>query len=136
MSYNEKSLENLTSGGFADHPENINKSGRPKKLTTDILEDLEANGIKGVSSKQVQEVIEVMLNCTQNQLQTYAKRKGQPYIINVMAQHLLDSKGSTKALDMLLDRAHGKATQRQQISVGVEPPQSLGELYEAEGEDE
>jgi len=137
MSIHPNSLENLKkSNGFADHPENINRNGRPRKLTTDILEDLESNGIQGVSAKQVQSIIEVMLNCTKTQLETYAGAKGQPYVINVMAQHLLDSKGSTKVLDSILDRAHGKATQRQEIRVGAAPPQSLDELYEAETDDE
>ena len=137
MSIHPNSLENLKkSNGFADHPENINRDGRPKKLTTDILQDLKGSGIVNVSAEQVTSIIEVMLNCTKKQLQTYAKAKGQPYIVNIFAQHLLDSKNSTKVLDALLDRAYGKSTQRQEILVGPKPPESLDELYEAETDDE
>jgi len=132
MPIHPNSLKNLEKGGGFDvHPENINRKGRPPKLTKDVLNTLQENGVDRVDSTQIRQTIETLLNCTKRELETYSKAKGQPFAVNVLAQHLLNAKDDTTFFNSLLDRAQGKATERKEIT-HTTAPQSLSELYEAE----
>jgi len=132
MPIHPNSIKNLEKGGGFDvHPENINRKGRPPKLTKDVLNTLQENGVDRVDSTQIRQTIETLLNCTKRELETYSKAKGQPFVVNVLAQHLLNAKDDTTFFNSLLDRAQGKATERKEIT-HTTAPQSLSELYEAE----
>jgi len=132
MPIHPNSIKNLEKGGGFDvHPENINRKGRPPKLTKDVLNTLQENGVDRVDSTQIRQTIETLLNCTKRELETYSKAKGQPFAVNVLAQHLLNAKDDTTFFNSLLDRAQGKATERKEIT-HTTAPQSLSELYEAE----
>jgi len=132
MPIHPNSIKNLEKGGGFDvHPENINRKGRPPKLTKDVLNTLQENGVDRVDSTQIRQTIETLLNCTKRELETYSKAKGQPFVVNILAQHLLNAKDDTTFFNSLLDRAQGKATERKEIT-HTTAPQSLSELYEAE----
>jgi len=132
MAQHPNSLKNLEKRKpFKPGDPRINRQGAPRKLTKNILSELEANGIDKVSGKQVRETIETLLNCTQKELKNYANASRQPFIVNVLANHLLEAKDDTRFLNSLLDRAQGKATERKEIT-HTTAPQSLSELYNAE----
>jgi len=118
--------------GFQKNPQNINTDGRPRKLVGQVVKELNEKGVKNVTAQQVVGTIETLLNCTESAIKRYATDSKQPMFIRMIAQHMMDAEDNSKILEMLLDRAHGKAVQKQQIEVGPKPPQSLDELYDQE----
>jgi len=85
-----------------------NEAGRPRKMVSQVLKDLEGAGIENVTKQQVIGCIETLLNCTQDDLESYARDKGHSVLIRMVARHLLKSGDNEKILSMLLDRAFGK----------------------------
>lgn len=97
----EENKDNTTSnnpegkGGFGDHPENINKNGRPPKnwAWADLIEDA------------VDEMVDYKDN-EGNKLSIEVKKA----LIKKLVQLALS--GSTKAINILFDRTEGKPLQR------------------------
>lgn len=111
--------ENIIGKGFDKRPENINKNGRPRKLVTGIISELEKQGIERVKNDQVIQAFEMLFNCTQEQLTEYAADKEQPMLIRIVAKNMLDKKGF-EIVEKMMDRAHGKATQKTDLTSGGE----------------
>jgi len=60
-----------------------------------------------------------MIQLTQQQLEAYGKDNTKPMIIRIIAKSMLSGKGFD-VIEKMLDRAHGKATQREETSMKVE----------------
>ena len=57
-----------------------NEAGRPRKMVSQVLKDLGDAGIENVTKQQVVGAIETLLNCTQADLEKYAKDKAIRYL--------------------------------------------------------
>ena len=88
-----------------------NPNGRPRKMISQVLKDLGDAGIENVTKQQVVGAIETLLNCTQADLEKYAKDKAHSVLIRMVARHMLKSGDNEKIMDMLLNRAFGKPDQ-------------------------
>lgn len=91
--------------------ESGNPNGRPRKLVSSVLKGMKTAGVEPVSAAQVAEVMETMLNATKNELLATAQDESQPFLIRIVAKELLSKQGWF-VLSSMLDRAHGKAAQR------------------------
>jgi hypothetical protein len=91
--------------------ESGNINGRPRKLVSSVLKGMKDSGVEAVSALQVAEVMETMLNATKAELVQTAQDDTQPFLLRIVAKELLSKQGWF-VLSGMLDRAHGKAAQR------------------------
>ncbi len=68
-------------------------------------------GVEPVSAIQVAEVMETMLNATKAELVATAQDETQPFLLRITAKELLSKQGWF-VLSSMLDRSHGKPSQR------------------------
>jgi len=95
-----------------------NPYGRPTKLVSQVLKDLKEAGAEAVSPGQVSDVITVLLNLPVEMVKKIAEDKKLPILIQRTARRFAGS--SDKDWDWVLsnnlDRAHGKATQKTDVT--------------------
>lgn len=96
----------------------LNPYGRPTKLVSQVLADLKEAGAEAVSPSQVSDVITVLLNLPVEMVKKIAEDKKLPILIQRTARRFAGS--SDKDWDWVLsnnlDRAHGKALQKQDVT--------------------
>lgn len=80
---NKKGNPDILKHGFAAHPENIHRGGRPKKIFT-ILKD------QGYSKDDIQTAFGQLAWYTLEELKVMAaKTKGQPAIVSIVANQFI-----------------------------------------------
>lgn len=92
--------------------ESGNLKGRPPKLVSSVLKELREAGYARVSSAEVSEMCETMLNAPTEVLRTLEQDKSGPLSVRILAAALLRKKGGFEVLQTVLDRAHGKVKQQ------------------------
>ena len=96
----------------------LNPYGRPTKLVSQVLKDLKEAGAEAVSPSQVSDVISVLLNLPKEMITKIAADPKLPILVQRTARRFVGS--SDKDWDWVLsnnlDRAHGKATNRHEVS--------------------
>jgi len=88
--------------------ESGNKNGRPRKLVTETILQLQALGIKEVTAQEVKAVYMSLINATIKELETLGKDKTQPAIVRIVISQILSKKGYD-IIERMLDRSIGKA---------------------------
>lgn len=95
-----------------------NPYGRPTKLVSQVLKDLKEAGAEAVSPGQVSDVISVLLNLPKDMITKIAADQKLPILVQRTARRFVGS--SDKDWDWVLsnnlDRAHGKAVQKTDVS--------------------
>lgn len=89
-----------------------NPDGRPKKLFSHIIDQLKTEGYKRVSPAQVSEAYELIMNLDEAKIKLIEDDKEAPMLMRVVAKRILDKKGDMDMLEKVIDRAHGKAKQK------------------------
>lgn len=96
----------------------LNPYGRPTKLVSQVLKDLKEAGAEAVSPGQVSDVISVLLNLPKDMITKIAADQKLPILVQRTARRFVGS--SDKDWDWVLsnnlDRAHGKAVQKTDVS--------------------
>ena len=95
-----------------------NPNGRPVKLFSEIAAEWKARGVERATPERVIETFEYLLAVSKAELDEMAKGTGEkPYpAIVQMAAEEMTGKRKREILSDMLDRAHGKAIQRQQLT--------------------
>ena len=106
---------NKTGNGFDKNPQNINRKGRPRLLTS-IIADLKKEGYERVDATQVQEAYEILLQLPQGKIVEYLNSVETPMFMRVVAKAMLSSKG-VDMIEKMIDRAHGKAIVKADVKV-------------------
>ena len=106
---------NKTGNGFDKNPQNINRKGRPRLLTS-IIADLKKEGYERVDATQVQEAYEILLQLPQGKIVEYLNSFETPMFMRVVAKAMLSSKG-VDMIEKMIDRAHGKAIVKADVKV-------------------
>jgi hypothetical protein len=96
--------------GLKQHPENINRNGRPRKMVSDIIDSLEKEGVKRVSKEQVKGAFELLLNLSEDQIKELVTDKEKPMLLRIVAKAMVSGKGFD-IIEKMIDRTHGKAIQ-------------------------
>jgi len=98
--------------------ESGNKWGRPPRLVSQILRDVKDDGMEAVTASQVSDVISVLLNYSVEQVKKIAEDKTLPILIQRTARRFAGAsdKDWDAVVEKALDRAHGKSTNRHEIS--------------------
>lgn len=100
--------------------ESGNPNGRPRKMVSQVLKDLDDAGIEHVTKEQVRGAIEVLLNCQKDDLMQYANDESHSTLIRIVARHLIKAGDNERLFNMLLDRAFGRPDQSTDITSGGE----------------
>jgi hypothetical protein len=95
--------DNLKNQGFHNHPERINRSGRPKKFVTLLREH-------GYKQSEVEDTIKVMLAMNLDELRKVWENKDATILEKTIAGAMKKSleKGTLYSLELLLTRIYGK----------------------------
>ena len=107
-------IEHFAGKDFRANPQNINKNGRPRKTTRMLIEQLEAEGITNVRPLDVKNIYEKLMNASKEKLAEIEADEAQPMAVRIAAKQLLSPRG-WEIVNDILDRAHGKASQRTEV---------------------
>jgi hypothetical protein len=100
--------------GFDKNPQNINRKGRPPKLIKQVNNELIKKGYKVPSRDEITEAMLLILQMQLVEVKELADEKTKsdyPFFYKLIAKEIIGRNGGT-ALEKLLDRAFGKATQQ------------------------
>lgn len=95
-----------------------NPNGRPVKLFSEIAAEWRARGVERATPERVIETFEYLLAVPFEELREMASGTGDnayPAIVQIAAEEMT-GKRKREILGDMLDRAHGKSMQRQQMS--------------------
>lgn len=87
-----------------------NNGGRPPKLLSTITAELKSKGYERATSNQVADAFETLMNVPRNELVNMVKDEKAPMSLRIVGKAMLTAKG-WEVLQAMLDRAHGKARQ-------------------------
>jgi hypothetical protein len=119
-------------GGFLhalEKGETANPNGRPRRIFSEIAKTWNAQGVQRATAARVVEAYEYLLALREDEVQAIADggegADQYPVIIRIAAKELTGPR-KQEILKEMLDRAHGKATQRQELTGanGAELPAS------------
>lgn len=114
----------------------INRQGRPRKMVSQVLEELDEAGIESIKKSQVRDTIEVLLNLTKPEVKELAQSDNQSMLIRIVARHLHKAGDNERVMKMLLDRAFGKPEQKTDVtSKGEHIFEGLKEIIPSPDED-
>lgn len=94
--------------------ESGNPNGRPKKLHSQVIADLKANGAEAVNKNMISQTYEVFLSLNEIELNRICNDKEEKMLHRILAKAMLSKEGF-KNLETMLDRVHGKAMITQEI---------------------
>ena len=103
--------------GFQKNPQNINRKGRPRKMISDVIAELEKQGIKAATKPDIQDIYMRMINVEIPELEQIVKDTAQPVLVRIVGKNILSGKGFD-IIEKMLDRSIGKAEQKTDITTG------------------
>jgi len=92
-----------------------NPNGRPKKLVSAVIADLKAEGYEEVTASQVKEAYQLFIGLSRVKVVEIANDENQSMLFIRVARAILDNKGFD-VIEKMLDRAHGKATNKTEVT--------------------
>lgn len=104
----------LTTGGI-NNGVNPN-AGRPRKGLNAVNADLKAQGYTPVTNADYVEANAYLLNLDEEGIQAIIADETMPMVMRIQARRIIDENRGFEALQVIADRAHGKATQRTEIA--------------------
>jgi hypothetical protein len=114
--------DSIKGKGFDKNPQNINRKGRPPKLIKQVNNELIKKGYKVPSRDEITEAMLLILQMQLVEVKELADEKTKsdyPFFYKLIAKEIIGRNGGT-ALEKLLDRAFGKATQQLDHTSGGE----------------
>ena len=103
--------------GFQKNPQNINRKGRPRKMISDVIAELEKQGIKAATKADIQDIYMRLINIEIPELEQIVKDPKQPVLVRIVGKNILSGKGFD-IIEKMLDRSIGKAEQKTDITTG------------------
>lgn len=112
---------NLEGNTFRDKPERINRNGRPPKLLKHVLAQLKEKGIEKVTSAEIVDLYQNLINCDEAQIKAIMSDTKAPYVLRKLAS-MMNGDRFLEVFDRLVDRSFGKVSQKFEI-VEAEAPE-------------
>lgn len=104
-------LHTIKGKGFDANPQNINRKGAPRKSVSSVLNELKEKGVEQVSSRNIIDLFESLMNLTSDELKDFANDPKQPMVNRIVAKEMLNKKGFD-IIEKMIERAHGKSPQK------------------------
>lgn len=92
--------------------ETANPNGRPKKLLSSLLAELRDAGYQSVKPVNVIEAYELLFWLDESQIKIIAEDLERPMIVRIVAKSMTREEGTLQVLETMLDRVHGRPTQK------------------------
>ena len=92
-----------------------NPNGRPRLTLKAVIEDLKAQGYEQATPADVSAMYSYLITLPQDKITELAKNDAQPMAVRICCKAILDKKGFDY-IERMLDRAHGKATNKTELS--------------------
>jgi len=85
-----------------------NPNGRPRKLISETINELKAEGVVETSTTEIKAVYLMLINLTITELEQRVKDPKQSALVRIVGKAILSGKGF-EIIERMLDRAIGKA---------------------------
>ena len=112
-------IEHIRGKGFDKNPQNINRNGRPRKLITDVIAQLEEQGIKPATKPDIQDIYMRLINVEIPELEQIVKDSTQPVLVRIVGKNVLSGKGFD-IIEKMLDRSIGKVPNSIDLNANVQ----------------
>ena len=112
-------IEHIKGKGFDKNPQNINRNGRPRKLITDVIAQLEEQGIKPATKPDIQDIYMRLINVEIPELEQIVKDSTQPVLVRIVGKSILSGEGFD-IIEKMLDRSIGKAMNSIDLNANVQ----------------
>ena len=112
-------IEHIRGKGFDKNPQNINRNGRPRKLITDVIAQLEEQGIKPATKPDIQDIYMRLINVEIPELEQIVKDSTQPVLVRIVGKSVLSGKGFD-IIEKMLDRSIGKVPNSIDLNANVQ----------------
>ena len=99
--------------------ERLNPNGRPRKLITDVIKQLEELGIKPATKPDIQDIYMRLINVEIPELEQIVKDSTQPVLVRIVGKSVLSGKGFD-IIEKMLDRSIGKAMNSIDVNANVQ----------------
>ena len=99
--------------------ERLNPNGRPRKLITDVIKQLEELGIKPATKPDIQDIYMRLINVEIPELEQIVKDSTQPVLVRIVGKSVLSGKGFD-IIEKMLDRSIGKAMNSIDLNANVQ----------------
>lgn len=132
----EKGYKNLKKGKpFVKNDPRINRKGRPRRLVSNIIEELKEKGIERVSQTDVKDTFLMLINLEISELESMVNDKDQPVLVRIVGKEMLGGKGFD-VIEKMLDRAMGRPDSKIDLtstdgSMSPKSPKTLADWYDA-----
>jgi hypothetical protein len=95
--------------------ESGNPKGRPKKLVSTVIADLKAEGYEEVTADHVKQAYQLLIGLDRIKVAEIGNDKEHSMLMVVVSRAILANKGF-EIIEKMLDRAHGKATNKTEVT--------------------
>ena len=132
----EKGYKNLEKGKpFVKNDPRINRKGRPRRLVSNIIEELKEKGVERVSQTDVKDTFLMLINLEIAELESMVNDKDQPVLVRIVGKEMLGGKGFD-VIEKMLDRAIGRPDSKIDLtstdgSMSPTSPKTLADWYDA-----
>ena len=89
-----------------------NPKGQPKKVLSRVNEQLKEEGYSAASANNIVEAYSILINLDEGRIKSIISDNSYPMLMRIVAKEML-SKNGAEMIEKILDRAHGKAIQKQ-----------------------
>ena len=89
-----------------------NPKGQPKKVLSRVNEQLKQEGYTAASANNIVEAYSILINLDEERIKSIISDNSYPMLMRIVAKEML-SKNGAEMIEKILDRAHGKAIQKQ-----------------------
>jgi len=89
-----------------------NPKGQPKKVLSRVNEQLREEGYTAASANNIVEAYSILINIDEERIKSIISDNSYPMLMRIVAKEML-SKNGAEMIEKILDRAHGKAIQKQ-----------------------
>ena len=99
--------------------ERLNPNGRPRKLITDVIKQLEELGIKPATKPDIQDIYMRLINVEIPELEQIVKDSTQPVLVRIVGKSILSGKGFD-IIEKMLDRSIDKVPYSINLNANVQ----------------